>query len=64
MEGPVRDLAGNTLQRHDCAARSELARKMVIIAKLVRGPWQFCGSEKHLSIAIRYCPFCGVELAS
>jgi len=63
MTEPVRDLLGRIVPVHECALRSEMARKMAVVAKLIEGPWQFSlQGGPHVSIAIRYCPFCGQDL--
>jgi hypothetical protein len=62
------DLAGNPLRTHSCEPRSGMAQAFVQIVRMDagggRGAWQFVQSaqQMHFSIAIQYCPFCGVDL--
>jgi hypothetical protein len=59
---PVSDMAGNTLNTHLCEPRSDTAKSFTAVAKLVDGPWNFLGLSPYIAVAIRYCPFCGIDL--
>jgi hypothetical protein len=60
----VKDLIGRMLPLHDCTPRSDMARALVTICKLVEGPWQLAVLNEHASVAIRFCPFCGEDLTA
>lgn len=62
------DLTGRQLRTHECEPRSGMAKAFVAIVRMDagggRGAWQFVQSaqQMHFSIAIQYCPFCGIDL--
>jgi hypothetical protein len=61
----IRNGLGETLPEHHCAQRHERARVYSRIIRLQDGrriAWQFVGAGQTLSIAIRFCPFCGIDL--
>ena len=60
--GEIRDGLGRVLQQHECPPRSDMARAFTSVVKLAEGPWQFAYDDRQVSVAIRFCPFCGVDL--